>query len=265
MNYLKVICFYCCSFILFVACGPTDERSAGSDERSVESAQSYPTYFREVLQAHGGLEQWKQMSTLQYRLHKDGNTETHTIDLKNRKDLIEASNYTIGNNGEQVWVSPNKAAFPGKSAKFYHNLYFYFLSIPFVLADSGVTYEQLENMELQGQQYEVIEAGFGAGVGDSPDDKFRLLINPQTKRLEWLLFTSTFFDRQASDKFNALKYEDYQEQQGLLFPRKLTGYAYENGQIGDVHYVNHFDQLQLKEEQPDQQLFEMPEQAEVAE
>jgi hypothetical protein len=258
MNYLKIIYFYCCSFILFVACDP-------ADERSTESSQSYPSYFLEVLEAHGGLKQWKQMGTMQYHLRKEENTETHTIDLKNRKDLIEASNYTLGYNGEKVWVSPNKAAFPGKSAKFYHNLYFYFLSIPFVLADPGVAYEQLEDMELQGQQYQVIEASFGAGVGDSPEDKYRLLINPQSKRLEWLLFTVTFFDGQASDKFNALKYEDYQEHQGLLFPHQLTGYAYENGQIGDVRDVTHFDQLQLKEEQPDQQLFEMPEQAEVVE
>lgn len=254
MNLLKIIC-YCC-LILLMACSSADERSA-------ENTQAYPKYFMEVLQAHGGLEKWQEMGTLQYRLRKDDHTETHVIDLNNRKDLVKASNYALGYNGAQVWVSPNKAAFPGKSPIFYHNLYFYFLSIPFVLADPGVVYQQLENMELQGQPYRVIEVRFEEGVGDSPEDKYRLLINPDTKRLEWLLFTVTFFDRQPSDKFNALKYEDYQEQQGLLFPHKLTGYAYENGQIGDVRFINHFDQLQLKKEQPDQQQFEMPEQAEA--
>ena len=254
MNLLKLIC-YCC-FTLLVACSSADERSA-------ENTQVYPEYFMEVLQAHGGLEQWKQMGALQYRLRKDDHTETHTIDLNQRKNLIKASNYTLGYNGEQVWVSPDKAAFPGKSALFYHNLYFYFLSIPFVLADPGVAYEQLAEMELQGQQYQVIEASFGEGVGDSPEDKYRLLINPETNRMEWLLYTVTFFDGQPSNKFNALKYEDYQEHQGLLFPHKLIGYAYENGEIGQERDVIYFDQLQLKEEQPDQQQFVMPEQAEV--
>ena len=254
MNYSKLLFLSCFTFL--VACSSADEKSA-------ENTQAYPEYFMEVLQAHGGLEQWKQMGSLQYRLQKEEGTETHTIDLKNRKDLIKAANYTLGYNGEKVWVSPDKAAFPGKSPQFYHNLYFYFLSIPFVLADPGVAYEQLENMELQGQQYEVIEVSFGAGVGDSPEDKFRLLINPDTEQLEWLLYTVTFFDGQPSDKFNALKYEDYQEHQGLLFPHKLTGYSYENGQIGEVRYVVQFDQIQLKEEQPDQQQFEMPQQAEA--
>ena len=256
MNLLKTICFFC--FTLLVACSSGDERAAGN-------AQAYPEYFMEVLEAHGGLEKWKQMRALQYRLSEDGKTETHIIDLKNRKDLVKADSFSLGYNGEQVWVSPNKAAFPGKSAKFYHNLYFYFLAMPYVLADPGVAYQQLENMELQGQQYQVIEASFGEGVGNSPEDKYRLLVNPETKQLEWLLYTVTFFDGQPSDKFNALKFEDYQEHQGLLFPHKLTGYVYEEGQIGKVHYAAQFDQIQLKEEQPDQQQFEMPQQAEVAE
>ena len=256
MNLLKIICFSC--FTLLLACSSGDQKAA-------EDAKAYPDYFLEVLHAHGGLEKWKQMGALQYSLQTDGKTETHIIDLKNRKDLVKADSFTLGYNGEQVWVSPNKAAFPGKSAKFYHNLYFYFLAMPFVLADPGVSYEQLENIELQGQQYQVIEASFGEGVGDSPEDKYRLLINPETKKLEWLLYTVTFFDGQPSDKFNALKYEDYQEHQGLLFPHKLTGYVYEEGQIGKVHYAAQFDQIQLKEEQPDQQQFEMPQQAEAAE
>lgn len=257
MNTLKTLCTFCYCFTFLIACSPAEEKTA-------ETAQAYPDYFQEVLQAHGGLEQWQKMGTLQYRLLKEDDPETHIIDLKSRKDLVKASNYLLGYDGEQVWVSPNKAAFPGKSATFYHNLYFYFLSIPFVLADPGVAYQQLENMELGGQQYRVIEVSFGEGVGDSPEDKYRLLINPETKRLEWLLYTSTFFGRQPSNKFNAQKYEDYQEHRGLLFPHTLTGYAYEGGQIGDVRYVNHFDQIQLKEEQPDQQQFAMPEQAEVA-
>ena len=256
MSLLKTFCIYFYCFAFLAACSSGDENSA-------DKKPAYPDYFGKVLQAHGELEKWKQMGTLQYRLQKDDQTEIHLIDLTNRKDLIKTSNYTLGYNGEKVWVSPEAAAFPGKSAKFYHNLYFYFLSIPFVLADPGVTYEQLENMELQGKQYQQIEVAFGEGVGDSPEDKYRLLINPETNQLEWLLYTVTFFDGQPSDKFNALKYDDYQEHKGLLFPHKLTGYAYEEGQVGEVRYVVHFDQLQLAEEQPDQQQFEMPQQAEA--
>ncbi|MFD2515797.1 DUF6503 family protein [Pontibacter locisalis] len=252
--------------LLLQACQPAEDKTTETTEVTAEATTeqaTYPVYFSEVMEAHGGLEQWKQLGSMQYQLTNNGNTETHLIDLKSRKDLVKADNYTIGHDGKQVWVSPNRAAYPGKSAKFYHNLYFYFYAIPFVLADPGVNYEQLEPMELQGKKYEVIGVSFGEGIGDTPEDEYRLLIDPETNRMEWLLYTVTFFNGQPSDQFNALRYENYQEHQGLLFPGKLTGHKYENGQIGDVRYTVSIDNLQLKEEQPAQEQFEKPEQAEV--
>ena len=248
--------------LLLQACQPAEDKATETKGVTAERA-AYPEYFRDVLQAHGGLEQWQKLGTMQFELTSNGNTETHIIDLKNRKDLVKSDDYTIGYDGEQVWVSPDRAAYPGKSARFYHNLYFYFYAIPFVLADPGVDYEQLEPMELQGKKYNAIGISFGEGVGTTPEDEYRILLNPETNRLEWLLYTATFFDGQPSGQFNALKYENYQEHQGLLLPGKLTSYKYENGQIGDVRYNVSIDKLQLKDAQPAQEQFEKPEQAEV--
>ncbi|MBF8965498.1 hypothetical protein I0P70_19770 [Pontibacter sp. FD36] len=252
--------------LILQACQPAEDKTKeATDVTAGETAEqpTYPAYFSKVLDAHGGLEQWKKLGSMQYQLTNNGNTETHLIDLNNRKDLVKGDGYTIGHDGKQVWVSPNRAAYPGKSAKFYHNLYFYFYAIPFVLADPGVNYEQLEPMELQGKRFNVIGVSFGEGIGDTPEDEYRMLINPETNRMVWLLYTVTFFNGQPSEQFNALKYEDYQAHQGLLFPAKLIGYKYENGKIGDVRYSVSIDNLQLKEEQPAQDQFEKPEQAEV--
>ncbi len=248
------------------ACQPAEDKTTAATEEvanDVTEQQTYPSYFSEVIAAHGGLEQWKKMSSMEFQLSNNGTTEKHVIDLKNRKDLVKAENYSIGYDGEQVWVAPKRESFPGKSAKFYHNLYFYFYAIPFVLADPGVKYEQLEPMKLQGKEFNVIGVSFGEGIGDTPEDEYRLLINPETNRMEWLLYTVTFFDGKPSEKFNALKYEDYQEHQGLLFPQRMIGHKFENNQIGDVRYTVTIENLQLKEEQPDQKQFEKPEQAEV--
>jgi hypothetical protein len=246
-----------------VACNPAETKTAETNTSAQAETPKLPTFFEEVLQAHGGLDNWNQLGTMEYQLTNSGNTETHIIDLKNRKDLVKGTNYSIGFDGAQVWVSPDKAAYPGKSARFYHNLFFYFYAIPFVLADPGVSYQQLDDITIQDKSYKVIEVAFGDGIGDTPEDKYRMLINPETKRMEWLLYTVTYFDGKPSDKFNALKYEDYQEVNGLLFPKTLTGYKYENGQIGDARYSVTLDKLQLKKEQPDQKQFEMPEKAEV--
>lgn len=239
----------------------TDQTEASTSAQA--ESKAYPEYFKEVIQAHGGLEQWNKFGAMQFELTSNGNTETHIIDLKNRKDLVKAKDYTIGYNGEQVWISPDKAAFPGQSARFYHNLYFYFYAIPFVLADPGVNLEQMDDMTLQDKNYKVIGVSFGDGVGDSPQDKYKMLIDPETNRMEWLLYTVTYFGDQQNDKFNSLKYEEYQEHQGLLFPQKLTGYKYENGEIGDMRYSVTIKNLELKEGQPDQQQFEIPQSAEV--
>ncbi len=249
-----------------IACNPVETKTTEATETSGNApaeTPKYPAFFEEVLQAHGGLDNWRQLEAMEYQLTNNDNTETHIIDLKNRKDLVKGKDYTIGFDGAQVWVSPNKAAYPGKSARFYHNLFFYFYAIPYVLADPGVSYQQLDDITIQDKKYRVIETSFGDGVGDTPEDKYRMLINPETKQMEWLLYTVTYFDGKPSDKFNALKFEDYHEVNGLLFPKKLTGYKYENGQIGDARYSVTFDNLQLKKQQPDQKQFEKPENAEV--
>jgi hypothetical protein len=246
------------SLLFQVACQPADTKTVESSQENPEvlaDTPKYPAYFEEVLQAHGGLENWKQLGSMEFELINSGNTETHLIDLKNRKDLVQGKDYKIGFDGSQVWVSPTKAAYPGKSARFYHNLFFYFYAIPYVLADPGVSYQQLGDVTLQDKSYQVIEVSFGNGIGDTPEDKYRMLINPETKRMEWLLYTVTYFDGKPSDKFNALKFEEYHETNGLLFPRTLTGYKFDNGKIGDA--------LRLKKEQPDQKQFDKPEKAEV--
>ena len=252
---------------LISACQPAaDKKTNRSEEIAAQlpAQKNLPAYFNQVLQAHGGQQNWYKLGAMQYQVTRDGNTEIHIIDLKNRKSLIKANTYSIGQNGEQVWVSPEKAAFPGKSARFYHNLYFYFYAIPFVLADPGGNYEKLQNLVLAGKSYEVIQVTFGEGVGDSPDDQYRLLINPDTNRLEWLLYTVTYFGgKPGEQKFNALKYSNYQKHQGLLFPKQLIGYTYEKDKLGEERYRATFENLQLKEGQPDQRQFEMPEKAEV--
>ncbi len=249
--------------LLFTACQSNESESAQTATTETPATQEYPAYFRDVLEAHGGLERWREFGSMQYEISKKGETETHLVDLKNRKDLVKAPNYTIGFDGAQVWVSPNKAAFPDQSATFYHNLYFYFHAMPFVLADPGVKYEKLDDITVQGQPYHVIGISFGSGIGDTPEDQYQMFVNPETKRMEWLLYTVTYFDKKASNVYKALKYEDYKEHQGLLFPTKLTSYVYEDGQIGDMRYGFSFENLQLEKEQPEQTQFEKPANAEV--
>lgn len=111
---------------LIVSCTPKQKQ-----DLPIDYYASLPPYFSETLKAHGGLDKWKSFKTLEYDLLHDGDatpTEHYTLDLLNRKDLTVADSFKIGFDGKEVWVTPNKDAFNGRSARFYHNLYSYFLT-----------------------------------------------------------------------------------------------------------------------------------------
>ncbi len=234
-------------------------------ETSVDPYASLPQKFSEVLRVHGGLEKWRSFKTLEYDLqHEDDSipTEHYTQDLLNRKDLTVADSFKIGFDGSEVWVAPNKKAFKGRSARFYHNLYSYFLTIPFIVADPGVMYAD-DTLTVDGKFYEVINVKFESGVGDADQDAYKMLINPSSKQMEKLLYTVTYYSGEAHENYNFLSYESWSEVNGLKLPTKLVGYKYTPGKTGDKRYEVRFANIELKEQSPNQDIFSMPAESEI--
>jgi hypothetical protein len=257
MNVLKSI-FYSSFFLVFVYCSSPklDVKSNGYDK--------LPPNFQSLLQAHGGLDTWQSFGGLEYDLinPKDSSREHHVIDLLSRKDLVEADSFKIGFDGKEVWVSPNKKALGDNSARFYHNLFFYFFSMPYVLADSGINY-QPDTVKINGETYESIKTTFNSGVGDADKDIYKMIIDPKTKRLFGLLYTVTYFTNVSHEKYNFLKYEDWQEISGLQFAGKLVSYKYANDSIKEKRGEYSFSNVRLKKEAPSKSLFERPSLSEI--
>jgi hypothetical protein len=228
-------------------------------ERSAVAAKEISPEFKKVLDAHGDWSKWINAEGFSYAFVHETNLtqESHFINLKSRKVRISSGFFEIGFDGEQTWISPNREAYSGKSIKFYQNLYFYFFSIPFVLTDPGVMVEKVEDKLLNGKTYPTFRAKFDSNVGDSPDDQYFLLINPETNQLEYLLYTVTYFGDTAPS-FNALKYEDYRDNNGIFFPRILTGYVYENDSTKAIRYNLSFGDVLLLPNEFDASLFEKP-------
>ncbi|WP_332914065.1 hypothetical protein [Algoriphagus boritolerans] len=63
---------------------------------------------------------------------------------------------------------------------------------------------------------------------------------------------------------NALKYEDYRDAGGLIFPRIMTGYQFENDSTRRISYQVSFSDVFLVNEAMDDDLFAMPEKNAVA-
>jgi len=245
---------------ILISCGPKQK-----EETPINHYASLPESFSATLKAHGGLDQWRSFKTLEYDLLHDGDstpTEHYTLDLLNRKDLTVADSFKIGFDGKEVWVAPNKGAFSGRSARFYHNLYSYFLTIPFIVADPGAIYSD-DTLTVDGKLYDVINVAFEAGTGDADKDAYKLLIDPSTKQMVKLLYTVTYYSGEAHENYNALSYEDWIDVSGVKMPTKLIGYKYSNGTTGDKRYEVSFVNIQLKEDSPNQDIFKIPAEAEI--
>lgn len=240
-------------FCLSFACGQSSNNN--SDRRFDQPAE-----FKELLDAHGDWNKWINAKAFSYAMIHETTLamENHYVNLDDRKVRIDAESWQIGNDGKRIWISPDLESFQGKSVRFYHNLYFYFFSIPYVFTDPGVTVKKTENKLLNGTSYEALSVDFDSGVGDSPDDSYFMLIDPETGRLAWLLYRVTFFDKNNTN-MNALKYEDYRDEDGLMFPRFLTGYQYANDSAHRISYQVSFSDILLVDEPLDESLFEMPE------
>lgn len=214
-------------------------------KEQTDAETTVPPLLAKALSTHGGLENWQKMNTLQYTLIIDGQPEKTSVDLNSRQTLLAHPDYQIGFDGKDVWVAPNKMAYrEGKrSARFYHNLNFYFFAIPFVLADPGINYEVLDTASIAGETYDLLKISYDPGTGDAPDDYYICYFDRETHQLEWLRYTVTYYSGKPSDRYNMLKYDTWQLVSGLLVPEKLIGYTYENGSIGDPRYEKVFQDV----------------------
>ncbi len=184
--------------------------------------------------------------------------ENHFINLGSRQTRIDGSRFQIGFDGDSVWISPNREAFEGNSVRFYHNLYFYFYSIPYIFTDPGVTVEKVADKTLNGKKYKTLQAKMAEGTGESSKDQYFMLIDSTTNMLEYLLYSVTYFDN-SNPTLNALKYEDYRDSDGMKFPRVLTGYTLENDSTKTIRNQVSFGDVLLLDEEFKESLFEKPE------
>jgi len=246
-------------FLLFMACGnPTASDSPTS------TTVKLPEALAKGLVAHGGLENWQKMEGLQFAFQKDSVTkELHQINLKTRKTLITRGDVKVGFDGEEVWVSPNKAAFGKGSARFYHSVYYYFYAMPYVLADPGINYEEVAARMIDGKSCPGVKITYGANVGDAPDDYYIAYFDPETNLLYGLLYTVTYGDGKPNENFSALKYEKWQRVNGLLVPELMVWYKFENDDYGEKRRGKIFTEVQVSDAGFEEGIFERPEGAEV--
>lgn len=215
------------------------------------------------IEAHGGISTWNQYRSLSFDLVRGEAMEHHVVDLRSRQVRVEAGEYTIGYDGNNVWITPGMDSYNG-SPRFYSSLFFYFFSTPFVLADPGTHREVMGNREVNGNNYDVVRISFDDGIGDSPKDYYLPHFNQDTGRMDLLLYTATFRSQEVSTRYNAQMYEEWQEVDGLLVPAVVTSYQWDNDadSLGAQRSSVRFANVAFDKTPPDPTLFKAPEGAE---
>jgi len=229
--------------------------------------------LEEAYNAHGGLETFKEFGTLEYdvSLERVGVVKLNDhqlIDLNSRNILITSDTYKLGFDSVEAWITPNIAAL-GLPPRFYSSTPFYFFGLPFLFADPGANIESLGTKELDEKEYNVVKITYDPGVGDSPDDDFVAYIDKDTNQLKILHHTVTYPALVQGKSIEELErhaavYEEWQEANGLIVPKKISFYKWSDDKLGDTAVgAMRFEKVSFKEESPDPAIFQKPEGAEV--
>lgn len=203
-----------------------------------------------TIEAHGGLRRWYEHGTITFSFHyeplksspnpRPGIKTLNKVELWNTRahqKRIDGTEAEFAWDGTDAWVWPTKDALPFP-ARFWALTPFYFVGIPFVLADPGTRYEKLPDLNLKGRLLHTLRVSYGDGVGDSPDDYYIIHISPETHRvvaIRYVVSYPGFFPkgRHSPEKF--MFYRDHRESSGVRIARDLPTHAWdaEKQELGD--------------------------------
>lgn len=249
--------------ILLVGCvSSPEEPTSDTSSPTVEEPQDA---MDKGLVAHGGMDRWQSFGALEYDVTRGERTENHLIDLYTRRTRQASETFTLGYDGTDVWVAPNLEAFRG-NPRFSNGLDFYFFALPFVLADPGTNREDMGRVTVNGVEYDAIKISYDAGIGESPNDYYIPHFDPETGQMRLLLYTVTFRSQEPSESYGARMYEEWQTVDGLVVPKTVVSYRWDNEQyqLGDRRGETVYSNVRFGAEQPDASTFAPPAESEIA-
>ncbi|MBO6606313.1 DUF6503 family protein [Psychroserpens sp.] len=222
------------------------------------TTSTYPESITKVFDAHGGIDNWNAFGTLSFTMQKPNGNEVTTTDLKSRNELIDTPTYTMGADRNDMWVTEKDETPYKGNARFYKGLFMYFYAMPFIVGDDGIIYEDVEPLVFEEKSYPGILASYEAGVGASPDDQYIIYYDDATGQMQWLGYTVTFGKDSKSTDFRFIRYNDWQEINGLILPKSIDWYNYEDKQPTEKRNTIEFFDVKLLKDRPNPEMFKTP-------
>jgi len=218
--------------------------------RTQDSAVGPPHPGREVVdgmvEAHGGLEKWRLAPTVSFEdsFQPAGAPAPLiariTVEQSARRAYLDfpAMEARITWDGEKAWSENWKAPMP---PRFLALLSYYFANLPWLAVDPGVNLSEPGTGKLwtDDTEYITVKMTFDSGAGDTPDDYYVLLIDPESYRLRAIQFSVTYAAILPPDVDmieETLIYEEFEAVDGLLVPTKGTVYAKDQSLAGKFEW-----------------------------
>lgn len=273
---MKLPIFTLLILFFITACKPgKGDRSTAGQQVSDDPAK---VLVQEMVTAMGGLDNWKALSGIEYTyIYRNPKTGKQDVSLERYVYDRELSwaRYTEhtqslmpdqpgeviqGFDGETAWLTHegqlmtepqyvNRAMFSRKTN-------FYWLNMMYKLLDPGVNYELLSDQTLYGKNYRRVKITFGENVGDA-QDIYLLYINPETKLVDYFLFTVMAFNRREP----LLTEVRYETVGSLKFPavRRYAPSNWEGEVVEDANWMEAIAQDIKLDPGIDTDIFEQPE------
>ena len=208
------------------------------------------------IEAHGGKDKWYNSGQLQFRWtyhmsDKGPDAVIDTVQTVDPKTLavvheVEGQDIRFGMNAGQAWILPADAKFRSHP-RFWSLTPLYFLGIPFVFNDSNAKFEKLpEQMEFEGKKYTQVRVTYNKKAGDSPDDFYVLLIDPDSKltRGTYYSVTNKLVAANGPGPIKFLSLDNLKDVDGVLLASGHRTFSMKDGKIDKP--MRHTDVSQVK-------------------
>lgn len=248
---------------------PAKRRSKAGLARLVAAGES-GKIVANAIECHGGLGDWFDNETLKFRYDyvptdPDGmrRDSTQTVELLSSRVYHDVHHPVAGAmafDGEEAWSTfpPEKVA-----ARFWALTPYYFVAMPFVLADPGVRLSVVQDdpKAVGLPPGPAVKVTYEAGIGDAPDDYYIVYFNGESGCITGLRYIVTyepfFAGKEAKHSpEKLLVYSGARTVGGLVVPTHHTFYAMQDGArseqavthatVTDIAFAVPFDEERLR-------------------
>lgn len=221
--------------------------SSCSPPKSETSTEADPArdLVMESIEAHGGKETWygKGLLQFQWTYHMTDRGPDAIVDTIQTVDVstmdvaheVVGKEIRFGISGGETWIRPADAEFT-PPPQFWALTPFYFIGIPFVFNDENARFELLEEpKEFEGKDYTQVKITYTKEAGDSPDDYYVLLIDPETKLTKgaYYIVTSKLVAPDGPGPAKFITLDDLKDVGGIKLASGHRTFEMDQGVIGE--------------------------------